>query len=80
MPPFSLVAPASVDAAIAELRTAAPGEVAVLAGGTDLLFALDGGKAVPQRVVSLRHLPWRTIDWNGPVLTVGSTLPLRARQ
>jgi len=78
MPPFALVAPASVDAALAELRTAAPGEVAVLAGGTDLLFALDAGKNTPRRVVSLRRLPWRTLDWNGAVLTVGSTLPLRA--
>ncbi|MGA8710411.1 MAG: FAD binding domain-containing protein [Thermoplasmata archaeon] len=78
MAPFALVAPSSVDAALAEIRTGAPGEVAVLAGGTDLLFALDGGKTTPRRVISLRHLPWRTLDWNGPVLTVGSTLPLRA--
>jgi len=78
MSDFSLVSPASVDAAIAELRAGAPGEVAVLAGGTDLLFALDGGKSVPRRVISLRRLPWRTVDWNGPVLTVGSTLPLRS--
>lgn len=78
MPPFSLVAPASVDAAIAELRSGSPGEVVVLAGGTDLLFDLDGAKAAPRRVVSLRHLPWRTADWNGAVLTVGSTLPLRS--
>jgi len=78
MAAFSLTAPASVDAAIAELRTGAPGEVVVLAGGTDLLFDLDGAKSAPRRVVSLRHLPWRTLDWNGPVLTVGSTLPLRA--
>ncbi|HEY1198412.1 MAG TPA: FAD binding domain-containing protein [Thermoplasmata archaeon] len=78
MASFTLVAPSSVDAAIAELRTGAPGEVAVLAGGTDLLFALDGAKASPRRVVSLRRLPWRTLDWNGPSLTVGSTLPLRS--
>jgi len=78
MPAFTLVAPASVDAAIAELRSGGPGEVAVLAGGTDLLFALDSAKSTTRRVISLRHLPWRTVDWNGPVLTVGSTLPLRA--
>ncbi len=74
---FDLVAPPSVDAAIAELRTGDPGDVVVLAGGTDLLFELDGART-PRRVVSLRHLPWRTVDWNGPVLTVGSTLPLRS--
>jgi len=78
MPSFVLVAPATVDAAIAELKTGSPGEVAVLAGGTDLLFDLDGAKAAPRRVVSLRRLPWRTSDWNGPVLSVGSTLPLRS--
>lgn len=78
MPPFVLVAPSSVEAAIAEMRTGEPGEVAVLAGGTDVLFDLDSAKSAPRRVVSLRHLPWRTADWNGPVLTVGSTLPLRS--
>ena len=78
MPPFTLIAPSSVEAAVAELKVGAPGEVAVLAGGTDLLFDLDGAKSTARRVVSLRRLPWRTADWNGPVLTVGSTLPLRA--
>jgi CO/xanthine dehydrogenase FAD-binding subunit len=76
--PFVFVAPPSVDAAIAELATGAPGEVAVLAGGTDLAFVLDGGRTTPRRVLSLRRLPWRTLDWNGSVLTVGSTLPLRS--
>jgi aerobic carbon-monoxide dehydrogenase medium subunit len=78
MSPFALVTPTSVETAIAELRTGEPGEVAVLAGGTDLLFDLDGAKAAPRRVISLRRLPWRTADWNGPILTVGSTLPLRS--
>lgn len=78
MTPFALVAPPSVEGAIAELRAGEPGEVVVLAGGTDLLFDLDGGRGAPKRVVSLRRLPWRTADWNGPVLTVGSTLSLRS--
>ena len=77
-PSFELVTPPSVEAAVAELAAGAPGEVAVLAGGTDLLFDLDGPRNPPRRVLSLRRLPWRTLDWNGPVLTVGSTLPLRA--
>jgi len=77
-PSFELVTPPSVEAAVAELAAGVPGEVAVLAGGTDLIFDLDGGRSVPRRVLSLRRLPWRTLDWNGPVLTVGSTLPLRA--
>jgi aerobic carbon-monoxide dehydrogenase medium subunit len=78
MSPFSLVTPSSVEAAVAELRVGPPGEVVVLGGGTDLLFDLDGGRGAPRRVVSLRRLPWRTADWNGPILTVGSTLPLRS--
>lgn len=77
-PPFTLVTPPSVEAAIAELATGAPGEVVVLAGGTDLLFDLDGPRSTARRVLSLRLLPWRTLDWNGSVLTVGSTLPLRS--
>ena len=69
---FDLVAPATPDEAVATLRAHAPEEVAVLAGGTDLLFDLEGGRLRPRRVVSLRRLPWRTHDWNGPTLTVGS--------
>jgi len=76
--PFALVTPTTVDAAIAELATGTPGEVVVLAGGTDLVFDLDAARTAPRRVVSLRRLPWRTLDWNGPILTVGSTLPLRS--
>ena len=74
---FELVSPPSVEAAVAELAAGAPGEVVVLAGGTDLIFDLEGARTAPRRVLSLRRLPWRTLDWNGPVLTVGSTLPLR---
>ena len=50
----------------------------MIAGGTDLLLDLDDGRLAPSRVVSLRRLPWRTLDWNGSQLIVGSTLPLRA--
>lgn len=75
---FDLVAPATPDEAIATLTAHAPGEITILAGGTDLLFDLEGERIQPRRVVSLRRLPWRTLDWNGPSLTIGSTLPLRA--
>jgi carbon-monoxide dehydrogenase medium subunit len=74
---FDLVVPTTPEEAVAALRALGPGEGAPLAGGTDLLLDLDEGRAAPRRVVSLRRLPWRTLDWNGPVLTVGSTLPLR---
>jgi aerobic carbon-monoxide dehydrogenase medium subunit len=75
---FDLVVPATEAEAIAALQTMAPGEAAPLAGGTDLLLDVDEGRVAPRRVVSLRRLPWRTLDWNGDVLTVGSTLPLRS--
>ncbi|HTP54472.1 MAG TPA: FAD binding domain-containing protein [Thermoplasmata archaeon] len=78
MASFELLAPRTVDEASAALRSLPPGEAAVLAGGTDLLLDVDQGRATPRRVVSLRHLPWRTLDWNQGALTVGSTLPLRA--
>jgi CO/xanthine dehydrogenase FAD-binding subunit len=78
MPPFDLVTPATVDEAIAALKGAADGESVVLAGGSDLLLDLDEGRFRPRRVVSLRRLPWRTLDWNGDALIVGATLPLRS--
>ncbi|HEY6238086.1 MAG TPA: FAD binding domain-containing protein [Thermoplasmata archaeon] len=75
---FELVAPASVEEAIAILGTSRPGAAAALAGGTDLLLDIDDGRAQPERVVSLRRLPWRSMHWTGRSLTIGSTLPLRA--
>ncbi len=77
MEDFDLVAPATADEAVATLKVHGPGEVAILAGGTDLLFDLEGDRIRPRRVLSLRRLPWRTLDWNGPSLVIGSTLPLR---
>jgi len=78
VPVLELVVPATDEEAIAALRTAPAGEVAVLAGGTDLLADLEEERIAPRRLVSLRRLPWRTLDWVGPSLTIGSTLPLRA--
>jgi CO/xanthine dehydrogenase FAD-binding subunit len=75
--PFDLLVPASAEEALATLRSAAPGEVAVLAGGTDLLADLEEGRLRPRHLLSLRRLPWQTLRWDGPSLTVGSTLPLR---
>lgn len=75
--PFSLEAPATVEAAIARLRDPDGGPVAALAGGTDLLADVDAGRTAPGRVVSLRNLPWRTLERHGAELRIGSTLPLR---
>jgi carbon-monoxide dehydrogenase medium subunit len=74
---FELVVPRSEEEALAALRSVPAGAATVIAGGTDLLFDLDRGRVTPQRVVSLRRLPWRTLDWTGGALTIGSTLPLR---
>ena len=54
------------------------GEVAVLGGGTDLLFDLDMARIAPKRVLSLRKLPWRYLRWEAKALVIGSTLPLGA--
>jgi aerobic carbon-monoxide dehydrogenase medium subunit len=77
MSSFELAVPSTADEAVALLRIDRGEGVAALAGGTDLLADLDDGRLVARRVVSLRRLPWRTLDWNGDALTIGSTLPLR---
>jgi carbon-monoxide dehydrogenase medium subunit len=78
MPAFDLFVPETPEEAIAALQTLDPGEAAPIAGGTNLLFDLEGGRTALRRVVSLRRLPWKTLDWNGDALTIGSTLPLRS--
>ncbi|MGP8078208.1 MAG: FAD binding domain-containing protein [Thermoplasmata archaeon] len=78
MAEFDLVAPRSEDEAAAELRSLPAGDAVVIAGGTDLLSDIEHGHVAPRRVVSLRHLPWRTLAWSGGALTIGSTLPLRS--
>jgi xanthine dehydrogenase small subunit len=74
---LELVTPATPEEALAALRAGPEGEVAVLAGGTDLLGDLEEERSRARRLVSLRRLPWRTLDWVGASLTIGSTLPLR---
>lgn len=76
MVPFELVTPTSVDEAIATLRIASPQEVSVLAGGTDLLLDIDHGQATPKKVLSLKLLPWKDLEWSASGLMIGSTLPL----
>ncbi len=74
---FTLVAPDQPKEACALLARSAPGEISVLAGGTDVLPDVEAGRVRPSRLLSLRRLPWRTLGWNGGSLTIGSTLPLR---
>jgi len=75
---FQLVQPTTPEEAIGLLARAPVGEMAVLGGGTDLLYDMDQGRTAPRRVLSLRKLPWRYARWEGSSLVVGSTLPLSA--
>jgi CO/xanthine dehydrogenase FAD-binding subunit len=77
MQPFSFVQPSTTDEALAALRHGDPGETVVLAGGTNVLLDLDDRRIAPRQIVSLRHLPWKTLAWSGDSLRIGSTLPLR---
>ncbi|HTT26336.1 MAG TPA: FAD binding domain-containing protein [Thermoplasmata archaeon] len=75
--PFTLEVPADVPAALRAIATGPPGRTVVLAGGTDLMIDLDLGRIAPERVVSLRRLPWRSLARRGDRLVIGSLLPLR---
>ncbi len=77
MDPLDLVVPSTEAEALAVLGSAAPGEVAILAGGTDLLFDLESGRSRARQLLSLRRLPWSTHAWDEDALRIGSTEPLR---
>jgi CO/xanthine dehydrogenase FAD-binding subunit len=75
---FTLVAPETVREALALVRPDGADTPLVLAGGTDLLRDLEDGRVATTRLVSLRRMPWSSMDWNGPGVTIGSTRSLRA--
>lgn len=75
---FQLVRPSTPEEAIRLLSLSAVGEIAVLGGGTDLLYDIDAARIAPIQVLSLRKLPWKYLRWENGSLVVGSTLPLRA--
>ncbi len=75
---FQLVRPSTPEGAIRLLSQAGAGEIAVLAGGTDLSWDLDQARIAPIQVLSLGKLPWKYLRWENGSLVVGSTLPLRA--
>lgn len=74
---FELVRPTRVEEALRLLSDGPPGSTMALAGGTDLVNAVEGGRKAPVRVVSLAKLPWRHLERRGSVLAIGSLLPLR---
>ncbi len=71
-------APSSEAEALRLLAAASEGELAIVAGGTDLLLDLDEGRIRPRRLLSLHRLPWRSHAWHGGALRIGATEPLRA--
>ncbi|MCI4366266.1 MAG: FAD binding domain-containing protein [Thermoplasmata archaeon] len=74
---FTLEVPEDVDAALRAISIGAPGTTVVIAGGTDLLLDIDLGRIAPTRVISLRRLPWRSLERRDGRLVIGSLLPLR---
>jgi 4-hydroxybenzoyl-CoA reductase subunit beta len=77
LPDFELLQPTEVDEAVAALSPD-PGEVMLLAGGTDLVPNLKHGLYAPKRVVSLAGVSaLRSIsDGNGSGLFLGSGITL----
>jgi CO/xanthine dehydrogenase FAD-binding subunit len=59
------------------LQESPPPETSVIAGGTDLLGALDQGRFRPRHLVSLTGLPLGYLRPSEGELRIGSTLPLR---
>ena len=56
MKPFAYARPASLAAAFDLLDDAAPGDVRMIVGGTDLIVGLQNGKIAPRLVLDLKHL------------------------
>jgi 4-hydroxybenzoyl-CoA reductase subunit beta len=77
LPEFELLQPTDLDAAVAALSPT-PGEVMLLAGGTDLVPNLKHGLYSPKRVVSLAGVSElrRVNDGNGSGLFLGSGITL----
>ncbi len=76
MKAFEYAAPGDLDDAIAMLSDA-PGDSAVMAGGTDLVTSMKQGLVSPNRVVSLRNVKAiNGIQEAGPDLRIGAATTL----
>ena len=72
---FLYEAPPSLDAALALVAGAPPGEVGLLAGGTDLLVQIRGGARRPRAVVDLKKIPeLRSITLDATGLRLGAAV------
>lgn len=74
---FELRQPSSWEEAFDLLEEQPAGSSVPLAGGTDLLLALEFGRFAPRRLVSLQRLPLYDVAWGSGALRVGSMVPLR---
>jgi xanthine dehydrogenase YagS FAD-binding subunit len=73
---FEYASPTDLESAIGLLGDK-PGEVEILAGGTDLVTSLKQGLTLPRRLVSLsRVLSLKGIDVSGDMVRVGAMTPL----
>ena len=69
---FDLTAPPTLAAALAQLA-AAPGRHTPLAGGTELMVALNTGRLTPQSLLSIQHLrELRFLRVEGEALHIGA--------
>ncbi|HEV2317923.1 MAG TPA: FAD binding domain-containing protein [Thermoplasmata archaeon] len=73
---FELAVPETEAEAFEFLAGAGAPPAAALAGGTDLLLDVEYGRVDAARLVSLRRLPWRFVQWGESSVRIGSTAPL----
>jgi CO/xanthine dehydrogenase FAD-binding subunit len=74
---FALYRPRTFEEAFDLLDREAERPVLPLAGGTDLLLAMEFGRQNPSGLLSLSRLPLDTLEVRPDEIVVGATLPLR---
>lgn len=75
--PFELHFPTTFEEAWALLEKDPPGSALPLAGGTDLLLAMEFRRFSPRHVVSLSRLPLQAYEMGPEEVRIGSLVPLR---
>lgn len=74
MHPFTYEAPTSLDAVLSRLGSAGP-RAGLLAGGTDLLVQLRGGRAAPPVVIDVKKIPeLRRLELDDSGLRLGAAV------
>ena len=75
--PFELHFPGTLEEAFTLLEQGPEGSTLPIAGGTDLLLAMDFGRFSPAHVVSLSRLPLGELHFGKDEVRIGSMVPLR---